>query len=131
MTWNPKTFVLEALRRSGESLGDWRVGRYRQALQRDDRFVLWRSGTGGITAVGCIRGAPEFKNAPFIEHWTKPPERAWFVPISIDAWHDRQISFKDLRADDRLTGMSFLAVPGAANPHPLTDEHWNALMTYL
>ncbi|MFI6392509.1 EVE domain-containing protein [Nonomuraea sp. NPDC050540] len=131
MTWNSETFDLDTLRREGRPVNDWRVGRFRDELSAGDRFLLWRSGGGGIAALGRIEGKPEFKAAPSPDEWTDPPEPAWFVPLVIDSWHDRRVAFKTLRADARFEGMKFIGMPGAPNPHPVTEAQWAALMTYL
>ncbi|WP_157529823.1 hypothetical protein [Microtetraspora niveoalba] len=49
----------------------------------------------------------------------------------VDSWRDRVIPFRALHDDERFQGMTFRRVPGAANPHPLTEEHWAALISYL
>ncbi|WP_405147683.1 EVE domain-containing protein [Sphaerisporangium sp. NBC_01403] len=131
MTWNPRTFQLDELRQSGGTLEDWRVRRFWRELSAGDKFVLWRTGRGGIAAVGSITGEAEFKDPPAPEHWTEKSDRAWFVPLVIDSWHDRVIPFKTLRDDERLEGMMFRQMPGGKNPHPLTEDHWNAFMSYL
>ncbi|MEV5407526.1 EVE domain-containing protein [Thermopolyspora sp. NPDC052614] len=131
LTWNPRTFHLDELRRSGGELRDWRIRRFRREVREGDKFALWRSGRGGITAVGHITGEAEFKDAPSAEYWAEEPERAWFVPLMVDSWHDCEIPFKTLRDDMRFEGMAFRKVPGASNPHPLSEAHWSALMSYL
>ncbi|GLX95032.1 EVE domain-containing protein [Herbidospora sp. NBRC 101105] len=131
LTWNPKTFDLAAARRDGQPIGDWRVGRFRDELQVGDRFLFWRSGSGGIAALGRIGGVPVFKPVPSPDYWTEVPEQAWFVPIEIEQWLDVDITFGQLRADKRFEGMGFIRMPGAANPHPVTEAQWEAFMSHL
>lgn len=57
LTCNPKTFDLEAFRRSGRELDSWRVSQLWGELAADDPFVLWLSGPrGGVVARGSLTG---------------------------------------------------------------------------
>jgi Protein of unknown function DUF55. len=131
MTWNPRIYTIDERLRSGGGPTAWLIRRYRNALSEGDKFVLWRSGRGGIAATGRIAGEAEFRDAPYPERWAKVPGKAWFVPVIVESWHDCLIPFQELRDDKRFDGMTFRDMPGASNPHPLTKIHWDALMSYL
>lgn len=131
MTWNPRVYTIDEDLRSSGGPTAWLIRRFRHELCEGDRFVLWRSGRGGIAATGRITGEAEFRDTPSPDRWEEAPGRAWFVPVAVDSWHDCVIPFKTLRADKRFDGMAFREMPGAPNPHPLTRTHWDALMSYL
>ncbi|TKK87786.1 EVE domain-containing protein [Herbidospora galbida] len=94
LTWNPKTFDLAAARRDGQPIGDWRVGRFRDELQVGDRFLFWRSGGGGIAALGRIGGAPVFKPVPSPDYWTEVPVQA-FRAMATRAWRNASVEMQN------------------------------------
>lgn len=76
MTWNPRMYHIDERMRSGGGPRAWLIRRYRDELSGGDKFALWRSGRGGIAAIGHITGKAEFRDTPSPERWEEPPGQA-------------------------------------------------------
>jgi hypothetical protein len=135
-TWvlqcNPKMWDIHGfIDENGELPSSWSIVRYRDQITEGDRVVLWLAGPdAGVYAIGEVVGAPERDRVASnrLAHNTAP-EWEWFVPIELDLdLFDSPIPRAALKADPRFSNQPIIRVPGAANPHPLDRDSFDAIL---
>ncbi|MGW0566364.1 hypothetical protein [Streptomyces tauricus] len=132
MTCNPKTFDLEAFRRSGGNLDSWRVSQLWGELAACDPFVLWLSGPrGGVVARGSLRGPARWEGNPDPAFWAEPPPPAYFVPLAVERWLSPPLPAHTVRADPTFATATIVTMPGGRNPHRLSAAQWDRLMNLI
>jgi len=116
---------------------NWSCWRFRDEISIGDACALWITGSPrvrGIHAVGHIVGEP-YQAVEDSEYWTDAADRSrvrWFVDMLFEHWLlDEPVLAIDLKRDARFAAASILRTPRFANPHPLTDEQWAAVLDLL
>ncbi len=132
LTCNPKTFDLEAFRRSGRELNSWRVSQLWGEPAAGDPFVLWLSGPrGGVVARGSVTGPARWEASPDPTFWAAQPAAAHFVPLAVERWLPAPVPARTVRAEPVFATATIVTMPGGRNPHRLTATQWGALTSMI
>lgn len=114
-----------------DELHDWTVSRHLGDIQRGDRFAFWVGGSeAGVYALGTIAGPPRQAKVGG-RFWLKPPAggTSWMVDLQTDQYFfDQPIPKSDLLRDPDFADALVIRMPRTANPIPVTDQQWRAIV---
>ncbi|MDP9795197.1 hypothetical protein J2S43_003709 [Catenuloplanes nepalensis] len=106
--------------REDREVREWCVKRYRDRVAAGDDIGLWLTGGVGLVAIGRVTGPPY--------RWA---DGSWHAPVEFARhFFDDPVSRAELLADPGFAGSAILRMPGAANPFPITDGEWRALLAH-
>ena len=134
LTCNPKRWDFFGFLAGGKTVQDikgWSVAARFEETERDDDVALWITGSQrGVYALGVIDGPPTLDFGD--EYWIDPTDQGRqrrFLPIRLTRdLTTRPILAPRLQADPRFARASVLTFPRGANPHPLDDVQWQAIV---
>lgn len=113
---------------------NWSCWRFRDQISVGDPCGLWITGSPahrGVYAVGRIVGEP-YQATEHSDYWTDPADGRrvrWFIDMRFERWMlEEPVLAADLRADPRFAGASIMRTPRFANPHPLDEAQWRAVL---
>lgn len=133
---NPKTWDIDRFLRDGHELRSFIVVNHVREIEAGDRFLLWKSGSGGgVVGEGQVIGSPRLASiSDGDEYWLKNPpgSDAQEIPLRMtDLWIDDPLPRNALLDDPVLSQSSIIKAPQSGNPFSLTQEQWNRIQVLL